>query len=145
MKRKSYMFNILLAVVLGVALAVAMLWQAFYPAIILPPLDVPLLQAVSLLALLAEHWIAPNQPRSPGVLAILAAMTFGLLPMCAGFTSGIMAVKLGVAGGVTGLISVALFDAMVDRISDTGDTKLAPIISAFVLFLAGQCFTTIFF
>lgn len=145
MKNKSYTFNLLLLVLWGILLVAAMIWRAFCPAIILPALDIPLLQAVSLLALLVECRITPDVSRAWGALTLLAAMTFGLLTLCSGFVGGVEAIRLGIAGGMMCLVSAVLFDSMVQRIADAGGTKFASVISVCVLFLAGQCLANVFF
>lgn len=145
MKERSYFLNILLAILWGALLAVFVVYRAFFPAAILPSLDLPLLLAVCLAALLLEHDLAPGAEHSWGVMTVLAAVTFGLLPLCAGVAVGVEAVKLAAFGGVTFLISGVLFGSMVQRISSGPSAKAAPAVAAFVLFLAGQCFTNIFF
>lgn len=145
MKEKTYFLNSILAILWAVQLVGFLICRTFWPANILPPVDVPLLLGVSLVALLLEHWLVPGVHRSWGILALLAALTFGLLPLCAGAADGTMALKLAVIGGITFVISAVLFDSMLCRLSSGARTKAAPVIAAFCLFLAGQCFTNIFF
>ena len=51
MKEKTYLLNILLAAVVGLALLACMVVKAFLPAVSLPGLDLPMLTALSLRAL----------------------------------------------------------------------------------------------
>lgn len=145
MKDKTFFLNILLALLWMVLLAAFLVIRTFWPANILPPMDLPLLLGVSLAALLLEHWAAPGTQRSWVNLVILAALTFGLLPLCAGFVSGMMALKLAIIGGIVFAGTTVLFDSLLSRLSSGTGTKAAPVIAAFCLFLAGQCFTNIFF
>lgn len=142
MKEKTYVLNILLALLWGLQMVLFVVSRAFWPANILPAMDIPLLLGASLLALLAEHWLAPGGQRPWALLVLLAALTFGLLPLCAGLADAVLALKLAGAGGVTFGVSTALFDSMLSRLSSG---KAAPVMAAFGLFLAGQCFTNIFF
>ena len=142
---KSFLRNTFLAAVWGLALAGAVLCRTFRPSVILPPSDVPLLLAVSLLALLAERYLAPPAPQARLLPALLAGVTFGLLPLCGGLIDSIMAVKLALIGGTVFAVTALLFDSICDRLASGTYTKAALPIAAFVLFLAGQCFTNIFF
>ena len=145
MKEKTFVLNSLLTILWAMQMAAVLLLRAFYPAAILPAMDIPLLLGVSLIALLLEHWIAPQANRSWAVLVLLAALTFGLLPLCAGFAGTAPALKLALFGGATFAIVTALFDSMCSRLASGPAAKLAPVMAAFGLFLAGQCFTNIFF
>ena len=145
MKDKTYVLNLILALLWTALLATFLLCRTFFPANILPPMDVPLLLGTSLAALLLEHYFASGAQRSWAAMAGLAALTFGLLPLCAGAADGLMALKLAAIGGLTFVISAILFDSMLCRLSSGPSTKAAPVIAAFGLFLAGQCFTSIFF
>ena len=145
MKEKIYFLNIMLVILWAVQMMVFLLCRVFWPANILPAMDIPLLLGISLVALLLDHRLAPGKRRSWVALAILAALTFGLLPLCAGIANGMEAVKLAFIGGITFVVSTALFDSMLCRISSGAKAKAAPLMAAFGLFLAGQCFTNIFF
>ena len=142
---KSFLRNTLLSAVWGLALAGAVLCRAFRPAVILPSPDVPLLLAVSLLALSAERYLAPPVPQARLLPALLAGATFGLLPLCGGLTDGTMAIRLALIGGTVFAVTALLFDSICERLASGPKTKTAPAVAAFVLFLAGQCFTNIFF
>ena len=69
--------------------------------------------------------------------------SFGVLPMVAGMTDGIEAVKLAVFGGLVFGILDLMVNAMTKRIAMAGICKCAVIPSAFVMYLAFQCFTGI--
>lgn len=143
MKEKHYLLNTLLAAVLGLALAVCVLLRTFMPTVILPKLDIPAMVLVSLAALVLNHYMAPNTGRRLICSAVLAAVTFGLLPWCAGFVTGAEALKLGLFGGIVFAVIAALFGSIQDRLSTGPAAKLAPVLSALGLYLAAQCFAGI--
>jgi len=145
MKDRTYFLNIVLSVLWAALLLGLMVCRTFWPANIMPSLDVPLLLAVSLAALLLEYYLAPGAQRSWIATALLAAATFGLLPLCSGAVSAMVALKLAIVGGITFTVAALLFGSMVDRLASGGKSKFAPIVAAFGLFLAGQCFTNILF
>ena len=140
MKNKTYILNTLLAGVLGVILLGAVLVRTFGPAIIIPEWNIPSLVLVSLLALLLDHYVAPGAKRCYICIPVFGALTFGLLPFCAGFATGMEAVTLAILGGVTFTAVTWLFSAMEDRLSSGPAAKAAPILSAAGLYLALQCF-----
>ena len=86
MKNRNYTSNVALPVVLGVFLLVCLLIRTFNPMAVLPRLDVPMVVAVSLVALLAAHYLAKTQEACDAVSLVLAALTFGLLPYVLGLT-----------------------------------------------------------
>ncbi|MBR2053256.1 MAG: hypothetical protein IJ968_00005, partial [Clostridia bacterium] len=63
MKKNTYTLNTILAAVLGAALFVCVFIRTFAPRIILPELDVPNLVLISLVALVLDHYLAPNAER----------------------------------------------------------------------------------
>lgn len=145
MKERPYFLNILLTVLWTLVLAAFMICKAFFPANILPPFDIPLLLGVILIALLLDRKSVPRTGRALIFSVVLAALTFGALPLCAGLAGNLTALKLAVAGGITFAVSDPLYRSMLCRLSSGAKTRFAPLISAFGLFLAGQCFTGIFF
>ena len=145
MKTTSYFRNTLLALLWGLLLAGCLTARAFVPAINLPSMDLPLLLMMSLLSLLADLYGKGAAAAVPVVSAVLAAVTFGLMPLCAGLADLQTAGKLALVGGLTYLAASVLFDSMVHRLSTGPRAKAAPIVGALVLYLAGQCFTSIFF
>ena len=140
MKKNTYLLNTMLAVVLGVTLLVAVLVRTFAPIIIIPALNIPNMVLISLAALLLDHYLAPGAPRCYRCIPILAAITFGLLPWCACFVDLSRAFELAGRGCVVFTTVTYLFTDMQDRLSSGPHSKAAPIISAFGLYLACQCF-----
>ena len=140
MKEKNYFLNTALALVLGVAGVVTVLVRTFAPQIILPALDIPNVVLLSLAALLLDHYVAPNASRCWLCVPVLGGITFGLLPWCACVVTGMEAVKLGVIGGIVFGLTACLYTSIQDRLSTGRTAKAAPLMSAFGLYLAVQCF-----
>ena len=144
MKQNHYFLNTILAVVLGIACVIAVLVRTFTPAALIPHLDIPNVVALSLVALLIDHYAAKDAKRCYICIPVFSAITFGLLPFCAGFASGLEALKLAVLGGVVFTATTWLFTSVQDRLSSGPAAKLAPFLSAAGLYLAAQCFVGIF-
>ena len=140
MNKKTYTLNTLLAVTLGIALLVCVLVRTFAPRMILPALDIPNMVLVSLIALLADHYLAPGAKRCYICIPVFAAITFGLLPFAACFVGAGEAMKLAVLGAVIFTAVTWFFTSMMDRLSSGPAAKLAPVLSALGLYLAAQCF-----
>lgn len=140
MKKKMYILNTLLAAVLGLCLLAAILVRTFAPMIILPELDIPNMVLICLIALLADHYIAPGAKRCYICIPVFGAITFGLLPFAACFVGILEALKLALIGGVVFTAITWIFTSMTDRLSSGPAAKAAPVISALGLYLAAQCF-----
>ena len=143
MKNKTYFLNSMLAVVLGAALAAAVLVRTVLPAVIIPDLDIPNMVLLSLAALLLDHYLAPGAKRCYICIPVFAAISFGLLPYAAAFTTPVESVKLALVGACVFTVTTWLFTSMMDRISSGPKAKAAPIVSALGLWLAVQAFTAI--
>ena len=143
MKKNMYLLNTMLALVLGCALLAAVLVRTFAPIIIIPQLNIPNMVLVSLVALLLDHYLASGAKRCYICIPVLAVLTFGLLPWAACFVGAVEAVKLAVVGGVVFTVTTWLFTSIQDRLSSGPDCKAAPVVSAFGLYLAMQCFANI--
>lgn len=140
---KKYTLNALLPVVLGAYLLVNVIVRTFWPRMILPVLDLPMLTAISLVALLLDHYLAPDAKRCYICIPAFAAITFGLLSF--GSLLGIaVAVELAVKGCIVFTAATWLFTSMVDRLSTGPVAKAAPFVSAMGLYLAVQCFMGMF-
>ena len=142
MKKNTMMVNTLLAVVLGAGLLTGMIWRTFMQYVVLPKLDVIAMTALLLIALVLEYLLAGMQKRSWALQIILAMITFGGLAFVAGLPyAGIQTFLTGAA--VFAAVTF-LFDSMVKRLEVTTDQKYAVIPTAFVLYLACQCFMGMF-
>ncbi len=140
MKDQKYFLNTALAVLVGTMLLICVLIRTFVPGFIIPTLDVPNMVLISLLALLAEHYLVGSPKRCYLCVALFAALTFGLLPFAACFATTLEAVKLGVVGCAVFTVVTWLFSSMMDRLSSGPAAKFAPFFSALGLYLASQCF-----
>ena len=138
MKKNTETLNTVLAMVLGAALLVCILVRTFAPRIILPELDVPNLVLISLVALVLDHYLAPNAERCYICIPMFSAITFGLLPYAACFVTGGEALELAFAGGLIFTVMTWLFSSIQDRLSTGPAAKAAPAVSAFGLYLAIQ-------
>ena len=142
MKKNTITVNTLLAVVLGVGLLVGMVWRTFMPYVVLPELEVTSMVGITLIALLLEYYISGEQKRNWGIQIALAAVTFGGLSLAAGLPYA--GIKTFILGAIVFAFMTFLFDSMVHRLEVTTDKKCAVIPTAFVLYLACQCFMGMF-
>ena len=140
MKNKTYTLSTLLVAVLTAVLAVMVILRAVSPQLILMQFDMVSITAISLAALLLDHYLAPGAKRCYICIPVFAAIAFGLLPFAACFVGALEALKLALLGGVIFTVITWLYTTMVDRISSGPVAKAAPIMSALGLYLAVQCF-----
>lgn len=144
MKNKTYALNLLLTGLLTLVLLAMVLVRTFLPRIILPQADVPNLVLVSLVALVAEHYLAPGAKRCWICIPVFSFLAFGLLPFAA-CTVGIGgALLLAVKGCAVFTGLTWLYDSVTDRLSSGPAAKAAPILSALGLYLAFQCLMGMF-
>ena len=144
MKQNKYLLNTLLTVVVGVAALICLLVRTFAPSVVIPNLDIPNMVLLSLVALLADRYLAGYTKRCYWLVAILGAATFGLLPYAAAFATLTQALKNALVGGVVFTVITALYTSIEDRLSSGPACKAAPILSALGLYLAVQCFAGMF-
>ncbi len=145
MKKNTYLLNTLLAVLTALGLVAALLVRTFQPAAILPAPGVPNLVLISLVALVLDHFLAPEAKRCYICIPVFSVLTFGLLPLAAGLVSFDVAWKLAVVGGVTFTAVTWLFSSMTERMATGRTAKIAIIMGALGIFLASQCFAGMFF
>ena len=138
MEKKTMMLNTLLALVLGAGLLVGILWRAFQPNVVLPDLDIPAMAALVLIALVLDYLMGGMKKRSWAVQIVLAAVTFAVLPWAADLSYA--GIKVAVCGTVVFAALTWMFDSVVQRMEVTTDCKYAVIPTAFVMYLACQCF-----
>ena len=143
MKNKPYLLNVLLAAAVAVSLGITMVVRTFIPAAILPVFNIPNLAAISLFVLLVDHYIAPGSTRNYVCIPVFAAITFGLLPLVAGFTGLQEVMKLALGSAIVFTAVTWLFTSMVNRISSGRHNCATPIICALGLYLAVQAFAGI--
>jgi len=138
MKKNTYTLNTILAALLGAVLLVFIFVRTFAPRIILPELDIPNLVLISLVALVLDHYLAPNAERCYICIPAFSALAFGLLPYAAAFVTGNEALELAFFGSVVFTVVTWLFTSVQDRLSTGPTAKAAPVVSAFGLYLAVQ-------
>jgi len=138
MKNRTTILNSILAAVLGVALLVSVLVKTASPHFILPEINIPYIATISLTALVLTHFVKTEEG-CPLCQALLAAVTFAVLPVAAGLAT-VAVWKLALVGGIIFAVLNAMFTAMVKRMELADTCKYAVITAAFGLFLACQCF-----
>lgn len=143
MKNVKNARSILLTVVLFGTLALALVIKTFYPAVILPPMNIPNLVLLSLVALLLEECFAPSQNHCIVWDFLSATLSFGLLPPACGFSSPQSFWKLGLIGGAVFALTALAMDSVRDRLISGPRAKGALVATAFGIYLAAQCFTGI--
>jgi len=141
--KNQYVLNTLLAVVVFIALAAMLIVRAFLPAAILPPINIPNMILISLLALLLDHFIAPNASRCYICIPLFSLITFGALPLMAGFACQHTFWKYALVGCVVFTATTWLFSSMTERLSTGPKARAAVLVGAFGIYLAGQCFAGI--
>ena len=144
MKNKTYILNTILIAVLGIAALAAALVRTFAPIVIIPDLNIPNMVALSLAALLLDHYVAPGAKRCYICIPVFSALTFGLLPFAACFVGITDALWLALKGCVVFSALTWVFDSAMDRLSSGPAAKAAPALTALGLYLAAQCLMGMF-
>ena len=143
MKNKTYTLHPVLTAVLTAVLAAMVVLRTFAPQIILPVFDIPTLTAISLAALVLDHYLAKGAKRCYVCIPLFAALSFGILPWAAGMVAVKYLLGLAISGAVIFTITTFVFTSIQDRLSSGPAAKLAPIMSAFGIWLAVQAFAGI--
>ena len=125
MKNTKYFFNALLIAVVFLVMAVFMTLKLIQPAVILLPLNIPNMVLLCLVALLIEYYVAPGNERCYIYIPVMSALTFGILPLMAGFACVHTFWKFGLVGGVVATATVWLFTSMSDRLLSGPKAKAA--------------------
>ena len=143
MKNNQYFLNTILAIVVFVACAIALLVRVWLPAAIIPELNIPNMVALSVIALLLEHFLVKTNPRCYICIPVFGALTFGILPLMAGFACQHDFWKFGLVGAVVFTAVTFLFTSATDRLLTGPKAKAAAVITGLGIFLASQCFAGI--
>jgi len=143
MKNNKYLLNTILAAVVFVALAVMLVVRVCLPAAVLPPVNIPNMVLLSVIALLLEHFLTKGNPRCYICIPVFGAITFGILPLMAGFACQHTFWKFGLVGGVVFTITTFLFTSAQDRLLTGPKARAAMVITALGIYLASQCFAGI--
>lgn len=136
---QTYRLNTLLAVTTALVLLVCVVLRAFCPTLILPKLDIPFFVLLSLVALVADHYLGANAKRCYICIPVFSALTFGVLPLCAFMVSVSQALVLALSGGVTFTATTFLFTQIQERLSSGPAAKASALFSAVSLYMAAQC------
>ena len=143
MKNKTYTLNTVLTAVLTAVLAVMVVLRTVSPQLILMQFDIVSITDISLAALVLDHYLAPNAKRCDVCIPIFAALSFGILPFAAGMVAVKYLLGLALTGAVVFTVCTFVFTSIQDRLSSGPAAKLAPIMSAFGIWLAVQAFAGI--
>ena len=144
MKKINVNETILLTLVVGITLLIQVLQKTFLPAVILMEFSIPNMAGLCLIALVLNAYLGGERSRGIAVNLCFGEVIFGLLPLLAGVTQGKDVFLLAIVGGVEYALISGVYATMTDRMENTVKSRLAPICSAFVLFLACQGFANIF-
>lgn len=143
MKNNKYLLNTILAAVVFAVLAVMLVVRVCLPAAVLPPINIPNMVLLSVIALLLEHFLTKGNPRCYICIPVFSAITFGILPLMAGFACEHTFWKYGLVGGVVFTVTTFLFTSAQDRLLTGPKARAAMVITALGIYLASQCFAGI--
>ena len=143
MKNNKFLLPMMLIAVLFAALLGGMLMQIFIPAVILPPLNIPNMVLLSVVALLADHLFTKGSQRNYVWVALFGVAAFALLPLMAGFACVHTFWKYGVVGGITFTITTFLFSSATQRLRTGPKAPAALVLTGLGIYLAAQCFAGI--
>ena len=143
MNNNKYLLNTILAAVVFAVLAVMLVVRVCLPAAVLPPINIPNMVLLSVIALLLEHFLTKGNPRCYICIPVFSAITFGILPLMAGFACEHTFWKYGLVGGVVFTVTTFLFTSAQDRLLTGPKARAAMVITALGIYLASQCFAGI--
>ena len=145
MKNKTYTLSTVLTAVLAAVLAAMVILRAVSPQLILMQFDIVTITAISLAALVLDHYVAPGAKRCYICIPVFAVLAFGILPLAAGMVALKNALGLALTGAVIFTLCTFVFTSIQDRLSSGPAAKFAPIMSALGIWLAVQAFAGIGF
>ena len=145
MKNKTYTLNTVLTAVLAAVLAVMVVLRAVSPQLILMQFDIVSITGIPLIALVLDHYLAKGAKRCYICIPVFAALSFGILPFAAGMVALKYVLGLAASGAVIFTLCTFAFTSIQDRLSSGPAARLAPIMSAFGIWLAVQAFAGIGF
>ena len=143
MKNNKYLLSTILAAVVFVVYTAMMLIRVWQPAAVLPVLNIPNMVALSVIALLVEHFLTKGNPRCYICIPVFGALVFGVLPLMAGFACQHTFWKFGLVGAVVFTVTTFLFTSAQDRLLTGPKAKAAIVITSIGIWLASQCFAGI--
>ena len=145
MKNKTYTLNTVLTAVLATVLAVMVVLRAVSPQLILMQFDIVSITGISLIALVLDHYLVKGAKRCYICIPVFAALSFGILPFAAGMVALKYVLGLAASGAAIFTLCTFAFTSIQDRLSSGPAARLAPIMSAFGIWLAVQAFAGIGF
>ena len=143
MKNNRYFLNTMLVVVLFIAGVIGMIVKIMLPDAVFPPLNIPNMVLLSVIALYLEYLIAPNNPRCYICIPIFGVLSFGILPLFAGFACQHTFWKIGLVGGIVFTLITYLFTSVTERLQTGPKARGALLFTCLGIFLAAQCFAGI--
>lgn len=143
MKNNKYLLSTILAALVFAVCAAALLVHVWFPAAVIPPLNIPNMVLLSVIALLLEHFLTQGNPRCYICIPVFGAIAFGVLPLMAGFACQHDFWKFGLVGGVVFTVTTFLFTSATDRLLTGPKAKAAALITGIGIWLAAQCFAGI--
>ena len=143
MKNNKILLPVILVAVLFVALLTCLLVRVWLPAAIIATLNIPNMVLLSVVALLIEHFLAKGNPRCYWITATFGLLSFGNLPLMAGFACVHTFWKFGLIGGCVFAITTFLFTSATQRLLTGPKARLAVVLTGIGIWLAAQCFAGI--
>ena len=140
MKKNQYFLSTVLALVVFLACVIALLVRVWFPAAVIPPLNIPNMVLLCVIALLVEHYHAPYNLRCYICIPVFGALIFGILPLMAGFACQHDFWKYGLVGCVVFTITTYLFTYITDRLLTGPKTKVVLLACGLGMYLAAQGF-----
>lgn len=141
-KNHPFLLSALLTAVLAATSFILYVVTIFAPMAVLPHFHLSNVALLCLLALLVHRLVAPAGSVSP-LNALFTALSFGLLPLCAGLVQPGFAVGLGLCGGAVMAVMGFLFRSAMERLRSSPATALAPPMTALLLYLCVQAFSSL--
>lgn len=143
MKNNRYFLSTVLIAVLFVTLIAGMIIRVAAPAAVLPTLNIPNMVLLSVIALYLEYLIAPGNPRCYVCIPVFSILSFGVLPLFAGFACQHTFWKMGLVGGVVFTVTAFLFTSVTQRLKTGPKARGALLVTSIGIWLASQCFAGI--
>lgn len=143
MKNNKFLLPAVLVAVLFAALLTCLLVRVCLPAAIIPPLNIPNMVLLSVVALLIEYFLGKRNPRCYWLTAAFGVLSFGILPLMAGFACVHTFWKFGLIGGCVFTTTTFLFTSATERLLTGPKARLAVVLTGIGIWLAAQCFAGI--
>lgn len=143
MKNNKFLLPAVLVAVLFAALLTCLLVRVCLPAAIIPPLNIPNMVLLSVVALLIEYFLGKRNPRCYWLTAAFGVLSFGILPLMAGFACVHTFWKFGLIGGCVFTATTFLFTSATERLLTGPKARLAVVLTGIGIWLAAQCFAGI--